>query len=195
MPVHVRLDRPAAQPRYPVRTEVARSHRPRLQNLHPHQHQHRKPRNRSPQHQSQRHRRQNQLLQMTNRHRLKQMQLLIPNPQLRANDVSKLCSIIAGLQDRAKKQARDVSTQLEDPGKLIAALRDQVKTVTSLQKCVTDLREDKDGLTEPKLVELQKTFKELADMTDQNHQDATKKGIRLTPKVHQERKPGAQRTR
>ena len=101
--------------------------------------------------------------------------------------MSKLCQIIAGLQSRAKQQAKDVSSQLEHPNRLIKTLRDQVETVTSLQQCVKDLGENKEGLTEPVLNELKKTFKELVNLTDQNHRDATRKGIRLTPKVHRTR--------
>lgn len=54
----------------------------------------------------------------------------------------------------------------------------------TLQKCVTDLSETKEGLTAPVLDQLKQTFKELADVTAQNQKDATQKGIRLTPKVH-----------
>jgi hypothetical protein len=56
--------------------------------------------------------------------------------------------------------------------------------VKTLQKCVTDLSETKEGLTAPVLDQLKQTFKELADVTAQNQKDATQKGIRLTPKVH-----------
>lgn len=101
--------------------------------------------------------------------------------------MSKLCQKIAVLQSKARKQAEEVSTQLDDPSKLIDSLRDQVATVTSIQKCVKDLSENKQGLSKPELEQLQKTFKELARVTDENHRNATKKGIRLTPKVHRTR--------
>ena len=98
--------------------------------------------------------------------------------------MSKQCEKIAGLQDKAKEHAEIVSTTLEDPGKLIETLRNQVKTVTSLQRCVEDLSKNKEGLTAPVLDQLKEAFKELTDVTEQNHQKATRTGIRLTPKVH-----------
>ena len=101
--------------------------------------------------------------------------------------MSSLCQKISGLQNHAKQQANKVSRHLDegqDPGKLISTLRDQVETVTTLQKCVTDLRENGDGLTAPILDQLKQTFKELARMTVQNHKTATRKGIKLTPRVH-----------
>ena len=111
----------------------------------------------------------------------------VPSPPPKANNVSRLCQIIAGLQNRAKQQAEEVSCHLDeghDPGKLISTLRDQVKTVTTLQKCVTDLRENGDGLTPPVLSQLKRNFKELAGLTVQNHKTATQKGIKLTPGIH-----------
>ncbi len=117
---------------------------------------------------------------MLNRHK-------IPHPPLRKFNMSELCEKITGLQIRAKAQAREVSEKLDegrDPTHLITALRDQVETVKTLQKCVTDLGETKEGLTGTLLNQLRQTFKELAGLTDQNHKNATRKGIRLTPKVH-----------
>ncbi|MCH2664392.1 hypothetical protein MK139_08595 [bacterium] len=98
--------------------------------------------------------------------------------------MSKLCEKIAGLQSIAKHQAKQITDQLEDPAKLISTLRDQVKTVTSLQKCVADLTNTREGLTRPLLDELKRTSKELVDITDQTHKDSTLRGIRLTPKIH-----------
>ena len=107
-----------------------------------------------------------------------------PHPLNKANTVSKLCEKIAGLQSIAKHQAKQITDQLEDPAKLISTLRDQVETVTSLQKCVADLANTREGLTRPLLDELKRTSKELVDITDQTHKDSTLRGIRLTPKVH-----------
>jgi len=98
--------------------------------------------------------------------------------------VSDLCRQISGLQAKAKEQAQTVSSSLENPNKLIASLKEQIDTVTSLQQCVTDLANNKSGLTGPDLDKLKQTFKELAALTEQNHKQATQKGIRLTPKVH-----------
>jgi hypothetical protein len=123
-----------------------------------------------------------QALQLTMLNRRK-----IPHPPLRTYKMSKLCEKIAGLQTQAKAQAKEVSEKLDegrDPTHLITALRDQVETVKTLQKCVTDLGETKEGLTGPVLNQLRQTFKELAGLTEQNHKNATKKGIKLTPKVH-----------
>ena len=119
----------------------------------------------------------------------------ILSPPLKVNEVTDLCQKIAGLQTAAKKQAEEVSTHMEDPSKLIAMLRDQVKTVASLQKCVSDLTENKEDLTASVLDQLKKTFKELADLTEQNHQEATRKGIRLTPKLQPDRSRRVQRKR
>ncbi len=110
----------------------------------------------------------------------------IPNPLPKANDVSTLCQKIAGLQNRAKQQAEEVSCQLNegrDPSTLISTLRDQISTITTLQEYVSDLCEKKDGLTAPILDQLKRTFKELAGVTVQNHKTATQKGIKLTPSV------------
>ena len=107
--------------------------------------------------------------------------------------VSDLCKKIAGLQEQARKQAEEVSTSLEDPTELIDTLRDQIATVSDLQKCVADLTQNSDGLTKPELERLQTAFKELADLTQANHQHATRKGIRLTPGVQPQKHPGAYR--
>jgi hypothetical protein len=101
--------------------------------------------------------------------------------------VSSLCQKISELQSRAKQQAHEVSSHLDDgrdPSRLISTLREQVETVTTLQRCVTDLRENRDGLTAPVLDQLKMTFKELAGLTQHNHTTATRKGIKLTPTVH-----------
>ena len=101
--------------------------------------------------------------------------------------MSKLFQKIAGLQDRAKEQAEEVSSHLDkgrDPNQLISSLREQVKTVKTLQECVNDLRGNKEDLTGPVLDQLKRTFKELTGITEKNHKNATQKGIKLTPKVH-----------
>ena len=108
----------------------------------------------------------------------------ILHPLLKANNVSKLCEKIAGLQNRAKQQAQEVSDYLDNPSKLIETLKGQVKTVAALQQSISDLNDNKEGLTKLELDELKRRFKELADITTQNHQDATMKGIRLTPQVY-----------
>lgn len=108
--------------------------------------------------------------------------------------MSDLCRRIADLQAKAREQARQVADRLEDPADLIAALREQMETITALQTCVKDLSTNKDGLTAPDLEQLQNTFKELVDATERNHREATRRGIRLTPKVHRPmpaaKKPG-----
>ena len=100
--------------------------------------------------------------------------------------MSKLFQNITGLQNRAKEQAEEVSSRLEegrDPNQLISSLREQVKTVKTLQEFVNDLHRSKVGLTGPVLNKLKRTFKELADIVENNHKNATQKGIKLTPKA------------
>jgi len=97
-----------------------------------------------------------------------------------------LADQIETLQERAAEAARAVGMRIDDgasPDALVAELRQQLECVTRLQDGVTRLQTQTPGSLPPnRLAILRKGAETLASLTDANHEKATRKGIRLTPR-------------